>query len=155
MKEESEKQEKAQWGQQVSSVAENMRAVEKSEEAMRKEIERARLDFNEAKASEAKKDKGFDENRRQQIEEAEMEFHAEDAFLNEYPGRLGLNGNVPRTDRKGDDGRLEKEVFKFNQRRAGSTSEEENEARRVLQQDRAQMNAVNRALKLNELSEQR
>merc|ERR1719487_2774912 len=35
MKEESEKQEKARWGQQVSEVAQNMRAVEKSEEQMR------------------------------------------------------------------------------------------------------------------------
>jgi hypothetical protein len=67
-----------------------------------------------------------------------------------------LNGNVPRTDRKGDDGRLEKEVFKFNQRRAGGTSEEkENEARRAKEQDRAQMNAVNRAVKLNEINAQR
>merc|ERR1719274_557163 len=100
---------------------------------MRKEIERARLDFNEAKAAEAKKDNGFEENQRRQVEEAEMDFHAEDAFLNEYPGRLGLNGNVPRADRKGDDGRLEKVVFKFNQRRADAFKEKENEARRATQ----------------------
>jgi hypothetical protein len=85
-----------------------------------------------------------------------MGFHAEDAFLNEFPGRLGLNGNVPRADRKGDDGRLEKEVFNFNQRRASAAKEKENEARRAtLGEARAHTNAVNRALKLNEIGAQR
>jgi hypothetical protein len=155
LKEESEKQERAQWGQQVSTVAENMRAVEKNEQQMRKEIERARLNFNEAKAAEGKSDQGFALHQRAQIEEAEMDFHAEDAFLNEFPGRPGLHGNVPRTERKGDDGRLAVEHFRFNQQRANVAKEKENEARRALQQDRADMNAVNRAVKLNEIGAQR
>jgi hypothetical protein len=155
MKEESEKEERDQWGQQVNAVAENMRAVEKSEEGLRREIERARFDFNEAKASEDKKDVGFEANHRHQVEEAEMRYHDEDAFLNERVGRLGLNGNVPRADRKGDDPRLEKDVFNFNQRRADAMKEKENEARRATQKESAQTNAVNRALKLNEMHEQR
>jgi len=155
IKEETEKQENAQWGQNVNEVQKNMRAVEKSEEQLRKEIERARLDYNEAKAAEDKKDADFGYNHRAQIEEAEMRHHEEDAFLNEYPARLGLKGNVMRTERKSDDPRLEREVFNFNQRRAGTLKEKENEALRAKEQDRAQMNAVNRAVKLNEISAQR
>jgi ribosomal protein S25 len=67
-----------------------------------------------------------------------------------------LNGNVPRTDRKGDDGRLEREVFKLNLQRARASREKENEARRAdKNEDRLQMNAVNRAVKLNEIDAQR
>jgi hypothetical protein len=155
LREEAEKQEKTQWGQQVSAVAESMRAVEKSEEQLRREIERARLDFNEAKAAEDTHDHGFTEGQRQQIEQAELHHHEADPFMSERPGRLGLNGQVPRTDRKGDDGRLALEAFNFNQRRVDAAKEKENEARRATQRDRIQMNAVNRAVKLNEIDSQR
>jgi len=156
MKEETEKQEKARWAQEMSGLSQNMRAVEKTEEQLRREIERSRLDFNVAKAAEDKHDHSFKDAQRQRLEQAEMQHHEEDAFLNELPPPVGLNGNVPRTDRKGDDGRLEREVFKLNLQRARASREKENEARRAdKNEDRLQMNAVNRAVKLNEIDAQR